>query len=190
MTKPMNTLHKSRCYLSGSIDDSKDLGVGWRKELRNKAHDADLGIRFIDPCDKPESCAPEVFEGKRVVDKFRDAEDWRGMRDFVKILRREDLRFTDIADFLIVKVDPNVHMCGSYDELFLAERQRKPIFCIIEGGIEKLPVWLFGVFHLENIFESVDECIEHLKILNNTPLEDLASCWVLIGQHLDTDLDR
>lgn len=185
----MNTLNKSRCYLSGAIDDASDLGVGWRRRFKEKAREAKLGIRFIDPCDKPESCAQEVIDGQRYVDKYRKEKDWRAMRDFVKTLRREDLRFTDIADFLVIKIDPSCHMCGSYDELFLAERQRKPIFCIIEDGIERLPTWLFGVFHLENIFTSVDECIEHLKQLNNTPLEELDSCWVLIGQHIDMNVD-
>jgi hypothetical protein len=186
----MGTLNKSRCYLSGAIDYAPDLGVGWRAELIEKAHAAKLGVRFIDPCNKPTGCTQEVEDGVRLVDKYRQEGRWEEMRQFVKGFRREDLRFTDIADFLIIKVDRNVHMCGSYDELFLAERQRKPIFCIIEGGIEELPTWLFGVFHLENIFTSVDECIDHLKVLDSTPLEDLDSCWVLIGQHIDTDVDQ
>ena len=85
-------------------------------------------------------------------------ERWEDMRNFVKGFRREDLRFTDMADFIVIKVDRDTHMCGSYDELFVAERQRKPLFCIIEGGIKELPTWLFGVFRLENIFSNVDDC--------------------------------
>lgn len=185
----MRTLNKSRCYLSGPIDDVPDLGVQWRLDLIQKSHEAGLGVRYIDPCNKPSSCAQEVLDGKRIVDSFREKKDWDGMRKFVKTLRREDLRFTDIVDFLVVKVNPNCHMCGSYDELFTAERQRKPIFCIIEEGIERLPVWLFGVFHLDNVFTSVDECVERLIQLDNTPFEELNDCWVLVGQHMDTDLD-
>ncbi len=185
----MGTLNKSRAYLCGAIDYAPDLGVGWREEIIRKSKEANLGIRYIDPCNKPAGCTQEVEDGVRLVDKFRKNGQWEEMRQFVKGFRREDLRFTDIVDFLIIKVDPDVHMCGSYDELFLAERQRKPIFCIIEDGIERLPTWLFGVFHLENIFTSVDECIEHLKKLDAMPPEELDSCWVLIGQHIDTDAD-
>jgi len=72
------------------------------------------------------------------------------------------------------------------NELFVAERQRKPLFCIIEGGIKELPTWLFGVFRLENIFSNVDECIERLVELDDQE-EELDRCWVLIRQYLEND---
>ena len=77
-------------------------------------------------------------------------------------------------------MDRNIHMCGSYDEAYTAERQRKPIFCIVEGGIDKLPTWLFGVFKLEHIFSSVEECLQHLYKLAYSESE-LEDNWVLIN---------
>jgi len=182
----MNRLRGAYCYLSGAIDYAPDLGVGWREEFIEKAEAVNLGLRVMNPCDKPTGCTQEIEDGVRLVEKYREEERWEEMRSFVKGFRREDLRFTDIADFIVIKVDRDTHMCGSYDELFVAERQRKPLFCIIEGGIKELPTWLFGVFRLENIFSNVDECIERLVELDNQQ-EELDRCWVLIRQYLERD---
>jgi len=182
----MNRLRGAYCYLSGAIDCASDLGVGWREEFIEKAEQAQLGLRVMNPCAKPASCTQEIEDDIRVVEKFRENGDWEEMRQFVKGFRREDLRFTDLADFLVIKVDRETHMCGSYDELFVAERQSKPLFCIVEGGIEKLPTWLFGVFRLENIFSTVDECLNRLIELNSQE-EELGKRWVLIRQFLEND---
>ena len=45
----------------------------------------------------------------------------------MKTIRSVDLRLVDISDFLIVSLDLNTHPCGTYEEIFLANRQKKPI---------------------------------------------------------------
>ncbi len=176
----MNKLNQARVYLSGPIDYAPDLGRGWRDEFIKQSKS--LNLKIINPCDKPLPCEHEIKGEHRFVEIFRKNKDWKNLQSFVKTFRRQDLRFTDIADFLVIYVNKEIHMCGSYDELFVAERQKKPIFCIVEGGIECLPTWLFGVFKIENIFNSVSECVAHLNILNKQ--EVLDSSWVLIGQYL------
>lgn len=175
-------LKQSIVYLSGAMDAAPDLGIGWRDKFTNLAQHLDLDI--IDPCKKPPNCSVEVQDGHRVSQTLRDSKNWSGMQSFVKRLRREDLRFVDISDFLVVYIDPDVPSYGTPDEVYTAERQKKPLFCIVKGGIERLPVWLFGVFETHEIFSTVEECVAHLEKIDSgeIPLDDR---WVLIRDYLE-----
>ncbi len=179
----MNKLKDAIVYLSGAIDQAKDLGRGWREEF--KAKSSRLKMRIIDPCNKPSSFVHEVKGDIRTVSKLREEKNWIELQKFVKKFRREDLRFTDVSDFLIVHIDPLVPSYGTLDELYTAEDQKKPCLCIIEGGKEKLPTWLFGVFRLEEIFSSIDECIDYLSKIDSGQIsieEDRR--WVLFRKEL------
>ena len=178
-------LKDSLCYLAGPIEDVEDNGVEWRKRFINKS--SSMKIRFIDPCDKPANCTQEIDKiggDQRKVDLYRKNRQFKELQKFVKKFRREDLRFVDISDFLVVYIDPDVHMCGSYDELITAERQRKPIFAIVKGGIDRLPTWLFGVFELEHVFPTVEDCVNYLYDIHEgiKPMDDR---WLLIRKYLD-----
>jgi hypothetical protein len=179
----MGKLNEAICYLSGPIDKAKDLGRGWRKEFIAKT--SNLGMQIIDPCNKPASFVHEVKGDVRTVTKMREEKQWVELQKFVKKFRREDLRFTDVSDFLVVYIDPDVPSYGTLDELFTAEDQKKPCFCICKGGIECLPTWLFGVFRLEEVFGSIDECVAHLMKIDNGEInieEDRR--WVLFRKEL------
>lgn len=169
-------------YLSGPIDQATDLGIGWRQKFIEQAKSLDLDI--IDPCNKPSGCAPEVKDGHRLADVLRSEKDWTNLQIFAKKLRREDLRFTDICDFVVVYINKAIYTVGTWDEVFVAERQKKPIFAIVEGGLAGLPTWLFGVFELNEVFSSVEECVAHLQKLNNGEIE-LDDRWVLIRDYLE-----
>lgn len=178
----MSVLRNAVVYLSGPIDAAADLGVGWRQKFIEQSAHLDLDI--IDPCNKPAGCAPEVEGSHRRADLLREQKRWTELQTFAKKLRREDLRFTDISDFVVVYINKKIFTCGTWDEVFLAERQKKPIFAIVEGGLDGLPTWCFGVFELHEVFSSVEECIAHLDKINSgeIPLDDR---WVLIRDYLE-----
>lgn len=177
----MGKLDEAIVYLSGPIDKAKDLGRGWRKDFISKV--PHLGMQIIDPCNKPASFVHEVKGDVRTVTAMRDKKQWVELQQFVKKFRREDLRFTDVSDFLVVYIDPDVPSYGTLDELFTAEDQKKPCFCVVKGGIDKLPTWLFGVFRLEEVFATVDECIEHLNKIDSGEIE-MDRRWVLFRRQL------
>lgn len=179
----MNKLKEAICYLSGAIDKAHDLGKGWRKEFIQKTNH--IGMQIIDPCQKPASFVHEVNGDVRTVSVMREQKNWIELQKFVKKFRREDLRFTDVSDFLVVYIDPEVPSYGTLDELFTAEDQQKPCLCICKGGIENLPTWLFGVFKLNEVFSSVDECVEYLNKINSGDIniEDDRR-WVLFRKEL------
>jgi hypothetical protein len=166
-------LKGATCFLSGPIDRVADDGVEWRKYIREQAEKRDLGLSFFDPCDKPEGLGSEVGIEKNKVQELVREGKWQEAQDFVKMFRRYDLRGVDTSDFLIVKVDMNVHMCGTYDELFTAEREQKPILIVMGAGQKKLdiPTWLIAFIHPDEIFETEDECLDYLEKLNKGEIE-------------------
>lgn len=177
----MRNLKFARCYLSGPMQFAKDSGIAWRKRFIVQTEH--LGLEIMDPTNKPIPCTSEIGNEKETMEYLRDHEKWEELKTFVKKFRREDLRFCDLADFLVVAIDPSIHTMGTLDEVYTAERQKKPILCIIEGGKKKLPFWGFAVFRTNEIFESVEECIEYLNGIDNgsIPMDDR---WVLVGKYL------
>ena len=88
-----------------------------------------------------------------------------------------------VSDFIVVYIDPEVPSYGTLDELFTAEDQQKPCLCIIKGGIDKLPTWLFGVFRLSEIFSTVDDCIEYINKIDSGEIE-MDRRWVIFRKEL------
>lgn len=183
----MKKLNEAIVYLSGAIDRASDLGRGWRHEFIEKT--AHLNMQIIDPCNKPASFVHEVTGDVRTVTRMREEKNWVELQEFVKKFRHEDLRFTDVSDFIVVYIDPDVPSYGTLDELFTAEDQKKPCLCIIKGGIEKLPTWLFAVFHLHEIFPSVDACVDYINKIDQGIISiDDDTRWVLFRQALKKQL--
>jgi hypothetical protein len=165
--KSTNYLKGVSCFLSGGIDRCKDDGVGWRKELRNKCEKAYLPLIFLDPTDKPKGMGSEIGDEKLRIQKLMKEGKWEQAQSEVKIFRRYDLRMVDICNLYIIYIDIKVHYCGSYDEYNVAERQNKPLFAIMADGQSKfdVPAWLIASLNEDEVFENIDECVDHLKFL-------------------------
>lgn len=175
-------LSRAICYLCGPMDRAKDNGTEWREYFIEQTTDLDLKI--INPCDKPSNCAQEISKtGERKVDRLKRLRRWSDLKKFVNRFRHEDLRFVDIADFVVIYIDIDVHICGSYDEVFNAERQKKPCLAIVNGGLPNLPNWMFDVFNLHEVFDNVDKCVNYLKKIDRGDVK-LDKRWVLIRRHL------
>ena len=104
---------------------------------------------------------------------------WEEARKYVKTFRHYDLRAIDWSDFVIVKIDINSHLCGTYDEVFLAERELKPILVIMGENQTKydIPTWLLAFINEFEIFDSEDECIDYLIKLDKKEIV-LDERWV------------
>lgn len=168
-------------YLAGPIQFAKDDGVNWRNELKSKLGDY---LRVIDPCDKPEDKTLDVQEEKRHAKEMKKLGDYKALQDFVRKYRHLDLRYVDISDFIVALIDTDIHLCGTYDEIFNAERQRKPIIFIAANGKQRLPDWLFAFADLEYIVESVDECVDLIEKINSG-VKPLNKKWVLARKYLN-----
>ena len=125
--KKMNRLALNRGYLCGAMDRVTDGGVGWRQDL--KASLKELKILWLDPTRKPIDIGVEDLENRALRQKAKRAGDFEFIRTQMKQIRPVDLRMCDIADFLVVNLDLDVHACGTYEELYWSNRMKKP--CIV-----------------------------------------------------------
>ena len=179
----MNILNCMRVFLSGAIDRVEDDGVEWRNYIKNKSEEKKFGLSFFDPCDKPKGLGSEIGVEKEKVKKLLHEGKWLEAKNFTKGFRRLDLRGVDWADFIIVKIDLAVHMCGTYDEIFTAWREGKPVFIIMGKNQKKenIPSWLVSyIDSSEEIFETEDECLNYLEKIDNGSIK-LDNRWVKIN---------
>jgi len=151
-----NRLRGMSCYLSGPMDrvDFADA-KGWREWIKPRLWARGVGV--FDPCDKPLVGVVEDPELHSKVDEWKRQGEWDKVRAAYKPIVGVDLRMVDITSFTISLIDIDSHMCGTYDEDFLAASQRKPILCMVKQGKQKAPNWLFGRIPHEHIFSSWED---------------------------------
>ena len=177
--KKNNILNRAVTYLAGPIDNADDAGSTWRKRIRKKILENNVGLYVLDPTDKVGKLVSETTEQVRISHKQRQSEDWDGLSKRMKQIVRHDLRQVDISDFIIAKINPDIHSCGTYAEIQIASLQKKPILLICDQGKENVPLWLFGIMDHNCMFNSEEECIEYLCKVNSGEIE-LSDKWVLI----------
>ena len=78
------------------------------------------------------------------------------------VIRTLDLRCVDISDFIIASIDTDVHACGTYEEIAVANSQKKPVLIWCQQGKQKAPNWLFFMLPHQHIFGSLDGLLEYL----------------------------
>ena len=176
----MNKLKGSRAYLAGPIDYCENDGVEWRRTMATflRRHN----ITVLDPTEKPitiKDVPAEIGEEKRRTQALKDTGDFDAYRIIAKKIRNVDLRMTDITDFLIVYIDQSIPMCGTWEELFNANRQKKPILVVIKGGPAAAPLWLHGTIHYRYIFDNFDECRMFISNIDYG-MENMDGRWQLL----------
>jgi len=126
-----------------------------------------MGIGVLDPSDKPTDFAQENSDFR---DNMMCAKE-KGFFDEVKSSMRDiaaiDLRMVDIAHFVVMHMDIDVHMCGSYHEAFVAIQQKKPLLIVCEQGKDNVPNWMFGVMPHQHMFSQWADLIQYLGEVNS-----------------------
>jgi len=149
------------------MDRAKDAGEGWRKHTR-KVNDHQ-GIVWLDPTRKPIDIGGEDAASRARRRKYKQKGCLRTAGQEMKPIRCVDLRMVDISDFIIVNLDMDVHACGTYEEIFLANRQKKPILIHVEQGRNAVPDWLLGTVPDEHIFDSWSGLYAYLDKVDSDP---------------------
>jgi hypothetical protein len=168
----MDRLENTLCYLCGAMDRVPDGGVGWRVHISKKLQE--MGIGVLNPCDKPTSFAKEDAFFRDRIERFKKSNNFESVKSEMRDIAAIDLRMVDIAHFVIMDIDIDVHMCGSYHEAFVAVAQKKPLLIMCQQGKQNVPNWLFGVVPHEHMFGSWSELIEYIHHINeDEEVEDL-----------------
>ena len=171
----MNKLKNATCYLCGAMDRVDEGGVEWRRDISPKLKDMGLGV--LDPCNKPTDFAPEDGNFRDKIIELKKQKDYNEIKARMKDIVAIDLRMVDLAHFVIMYIDLNVHMCGSYHEAFVATQQKKPLLIVCKQGKHNVPNWMFGVIPHEHMFSTWDGLLLYLHKINIGQIENDHNRW-------------
>ena len=148
-----NRLKGSFTYMAGGIDEVPDCGISWRKMMSEWLWDLEIGV--FNPCDKPTNFAKEDIPARDTLNEMRKNKDYAGMQKIMKDIVSADLHMVDLSTFLIVYIDKDIHMCGSYSEITYAScLEKKPIIICCKQGVENIPGWIWGICDYKLFFSS------------------------------------
>jgi nucleoside 2-deoxyribosyltransferase len=171
----MNRLHNQRVYLAGAMDRVPDRGCTWRDSITPFLHA--LGVEVFNPSSKPSNIGLEDQDSHKIKSKLKEKENYDELSSMMKSIRSVDLRLVDISDFLIVNLDLTVHPCGTLEEIFWANRQKKPILVHMVQGKKHTPDWLFGTIPHQMIFSTWDEIKSYLLHIDTSENIDTHKRW-------------
>lgn len=171
----MNRLKNQRVYLAGAMDRVADRGNGWRDNITPFLEDS--GIIVFNPIKKPGKMGLEDSATQEFKKYLKSSQDYDKLSGLMKTIRSVDLRLVDISDFLIVNLDLDIHPCGTYEEIFWANRQKKPIIVHMVQGKQNAPDWLFGTIPHDMIFSSWDEIKKYLNYIDSNDKVETFNRW-------------
>jgi nucleoside 2-deoxyribosyltransferase len=160
----MNRLKNQRVYLAGAMDRVADRGATWRDNITPFL--TEMGVVVFNPITKPTSTGMEDHDSHIVKTKLKRTERYDELAEMMKVIRRVDLRLVDISDFLVVNINLDTHPCGTYEEIFTANRSKKPIIIHMEQGKINAPDWIFGTVPHQMIFSHWDDLKSYLIHIN------------------------
>jgi nucleoside 2-deoxyribosyltransferase len=163
----MNRLNGQRVYLAGAMDRVADRGATWRDNITPFLEN--IGVIVFNPIKKPSIIGKEDSETHKLKLKLKRDKNYIELAELMKIIRSVDLRLVDISDFLIVNLDLDVHPCGTYEEIFLANRSKKPVIVHMEQEKHNAPDWLFGTIPHQMIFSTWSEVKDYLTYIHTQP---------------------
>jgi nucleoside 2-deoxyribosyltransferase len=176
----MNRLKYLSVYLVGPIDRCPNLGKGWRDDLTPFLREK--GVAVLDPLDKPVEEGNEIDQ-REYRHTLKKSGEYEKFRQIMKEVRAVDLRFVDKADFFIVNYDTSIPMCGTFEEIFLANRARKPIIIMCPQGKEAIHDWLYGTLPYELFFENWDEVKAYLNYVDTaTEVDRVGNRWLFFNR--------
>jgi nucleoside 2-deoxyribosyltransferase len=171
----INRLKNQRVYLAGAMDRVADRGATWRDNITPFLEE--MGVVVFNPITKPTTTGLEDHDSHVVKTKLKQKERYDELSEMMKVIRRVDLRLVDISDFLIVNLNLDIHPCGTYEEIFWANRQKKPIIIHMEQGKIQAPDWLFGTIPHQTIFSSWEDIKDYLNHINTSENIDTYRRW-------------
>jgi len=124
------------------------------------------------------------------IKRMIENEQWEELRVEVKKVVRADLHMVDLSSFMIVNYDVDVHMCGTYEELFIATNEGKPVLLVVKDK-KKLPLWIYGrIPTRSHMFVGWDELRAYLTGVNSDPnfkfdIADNKRWMFLAGDHMN-----
>lgn len=166
VSKKINCLCKTRCYLIGSMEFMN--GEGWRNKVKSEL--CGRNITFFDPYHKPFlDDVPEDESSRKEMLHWRESGQYDLVAQRMKQVRAYDLRLCDLSDWFIAVIKPSIASWGSAEEITTLIKEKKTIFLVIDdpNGKKACPLWLFGVLPHKYIYNSLDDAINIVKAIDD-----------------------
>lgn len=188
----MKLLNKTRTYLIGPMQYAE--GRHWRDEFSEFLNS--INVTIFDPYKKPFINAPDEDEkthawmaklmkrGNEPLDYYSKDDCFDVVANHMKEVRNFDLSMVDAADFIICYLNAEVPTFGTMEELSWAARCKKPTFIVMEGGKEKTPFWVMGMFPHKYIYNSFKEVEEVLHNIHTGKTKISSNRWRLFRDEL------
>jgi hypothetical protein len=175
-----NNLWRTKTYLVGHMQYVGDTeGESWRDRITPALNE--MGITVFNPYHKP--FVKDVQEGREVgkrLSEAREQGDYDFLAEKMKEIRIFDLNLVDRSDFIIAHIKPMVASWGSAEEIVTAVRMKKPIFLSVEGGKKACPSWIFGMFPHKYVYDTPDEIVAMLRLIDSGAKELDNERWKLL----------
>jgi len=172
----MNRLKYQIFYLAGPMDRVEGRGIEWREDIQEFLWD-ELEAGVFNPCDKPINWGVEdetvrIWRKESLIKadsletaghKFEANQIYDAVNEHMKAIVAADLRLVDQCGAMIMHVDTDVHLCGTYNEQTWACLQHKPVIIHCKQGKHGVPDWLHGICRHEMMFGTWDGVKEYLR---------------------------
>lgn len=179
----LNNLNGMRTYLIGAMDRVPDGGVVWRDQITPILER--MNIKVLNPCKKNITSVSEDTSTRDKIHHYKETAQYDKIRAEYGEIRNADLRCVDISDFVIAYIDIDIHMCGSYEEIVTANRQKKPVLTWCRQGKSKAPNWLFFMLPHQHIFNTMEETIDYLRNVDNNNDTTKLKRWFFFEENIN-----
>lgn len=159
----------------GAIDRALDLGQGWREEVKEILKK--FNVIVYDPLNKPIDIGDEMISRKERA-RWKEEGNYYALSQHVKQIRHVDLRMADKADFGIIYIDLDIYACGTWEEYFWMNRQKKPCLLVCKQGKAHIPDWVFGSSPHEMTFDNFNQLENYLHYIDKTKVIDDMGRWL------------
>lgn len=160
----------------------EDSGKTWRSYIQEELRA--LNIKFFDPSqDNFIESLDEIDSKEKRLALMKD-HNFDKIQKEMKFVRSYDLNLVDRSDFLVGHIIPKLASWGTAEELYTANRMKKPIFLSVDGGKEKTPLWLMGTLPHKYIYNDIDSIVKKIKSINSGETTIDSKRWRLLKNEL------
>jgi len=176
-----NILYRTKCYTIGAME--YENGADWR--LLAEKILTPRNITVFNPYKKPflNDCDETPDVRKRMRDSMLN-KDFEKVTAWARDIRRYDLNLVDRSDFIIANINPSVASWGTAEELSTAVAARKPIFTVIQGGIQHCPLWLMGQLKYKYMYNTIEDVLKMITLIDDGIQPIDSPSWRLLKPEL------
>lgn len=166
----MNRLKGLKFYLAGPINKEKyNECIQWRTSMSRFLWHKGAGV--LNPLDKPVDHTEDEFFQDYIL-KLKQEEKYDELTEIMRPIVTIDLHLVDLSSAVILYIDKDCHMCGSYSETTYTCLERKPLIVVCKQGKKNIPAWLFGHAKHELFFSDFIDAKEYLEHIDQDEVVD------------------